>query len=88
MDWMSTYRPDLLMQEWRAIFDNIDNNTRIIFRSAHRWPTYLQNLVIPGESDNFMLMERLRFHPGLASSLMAQDRVHTYAGFHIADVIL
>jgi len=87
MDWMSTYRPDLLVQEWQAIFGNTEKNARIIFRSAHRWPRYLHNLIVPGEGDNFLLTDRLKFHPGLANSLMAHDRVHTYAGFHIADVM-
>lgn len=87
MDWMSTYRPELLVQEWQAIFGNTEKNARIIFRSAHRWPRYLHNLIVPGEGDNFLLTDRLKFYPGLANSLMAHDRVHTYAGFHIADVM-
>ena len=87
MDWMSTYRPELLVQEWQAIFGNTEKNARIIFRSAHRWPRYLHNLIVPGEGENFLLTDRLKFYPGLANSLMAHDRVHTYAGFHIADVM-
>jgi S-adenosylmethionine-diacylglycerol 3-amino-3-carboxypropyl transferase len=31
-------------------------------------------------------MEMLHFHPELAQALTRQDRVHTYAGFHIADI--
>jgi hypothetical protein len=27
-----------------------------------------------------------RFHPELARELTKQDRVHTYAGFHIVDL--
>ncbi len=87
MDWMSTYRPDILVQEWQAIFANADKNARIISRSAHKWPRYLQNLVIPQGTDNFMLADRLKFHPDLSDPLQARDRVHTYAGFHVADVI-
>jgi hypothetical protein len=30
----------------------------------------------------------LDWHDALATRLQAQDRVHTYAGFHIADVPL
>ena len=87
MDWMSTYRPELLVQEWQAIFGNTEKNARIIFRSAHRWPRYLHNLIVPGEGDNFLLTDRLKFYPGLSNSLKAHDRVHTYAGFHIADMM-
>ena len=32
------------------------------------------------------LDEVVRFHPALAHQLALADRVHTYAGFHIADV--
>ena len=32
------------------------------------------------------LRDALRFHDGLAMALQSQDRVQTYAGFHIADV--
>jgi S-adenosylmethionine-diacylglycerol 3-amino-3-carboxypropyl transferase len=32
------------------------------------------------------LRELLHFRDELAMALQAQDRVHTYAGFHIADV--
>lgn len=87
MDWMSSYRPDALVQEWQAIFANATQNARIICRSAHQWPSYLQTLFIPSGQHGFRLTERLRFHPQLAASLQSQDRVHTYAGFHIADVI-
>lgn len=31
-------------------------------------------------------VDALRFHPERARELTRQDRVHTYAGFHIADV--
>jgi S-adenosylmethionine-diacylglycerol 3-amino-3-carboxypropyl transferase len=32
------------------------------------------------------LTELVRFHPEWARELTRQDRVHTYAGFHIADL--
>mgnify|MGYP003526222172 CR=1 FL=1 len=43
------------------------------------------------ELDNFphdspRLRELLRFHDAWADELSRHDRVHTYAGFHIADV--
>jgi S-adenosylmethionine-diacylglycerol 3-amino-3-carboxypropyl transferase len=87
MDWMSSYRPDALVEEWQAIFNSASQEARVICRSAHQWPSYLQNLIIPDGQQRYRLVERLRFYPELAASLQAKDRVHTYAGFHIADVI-
>ncbi|KOR31446.1 S-adenosylmethionine:diacylglycerol 3-amino-3-carboxypropyl transferase [Achromatium sp. WMS2] len=85
MDWMSSYYPDALAEEWSAIIDRAGPNTRIIFRSAHATPSYLDNVIPnPGEPP---LHDRLRFHPELAEELQTKDRVHTYAGFHIADLI-
>jgi len=87
MDWMSSYLPDALIEEWQAIFASATNDARIICRSAHKSPAYLQTLRIPDGKNNHLLTERLQFHPQLADSLQAHDRVHTYAGFHIADVL-
>ena len=82
MDWMSSFNPQALQEEWNAIVDNATPGARIIFRSAHRHPQYLEKVLIGGR----LLQEELRFHDGLALALEPLDRVHTYAGFHIADM--
>lgn len=84
MDWMSSYRPQALAEEWQAIFDKATEHARTIFRSAHAWPSYLDHLMLPGSQDR--VLNRLEFHPNLAVELTRRDRVHTYAGFHIADL--
>jgi len=84
MDWMSCYRPQDLADEWEAIFDRAAPGARLIFRSAHARPTYLAGLRLPAQGE--AVLGRLRFHDELAQRLHAGDRVHTYAGFHIADV--
>lgn len=84
---MSSCRPDALVQEWQAISASAGKDARVICRSAHQWPSYLQNLTTPDGQQKYRLVERLHFYPQLAASLQAHDRVHTYAGFHIADVI-
>jgi S-adenosylmethionine-diacylglycerol 3-amino-3-carboxypropyl transferase len=81
MDWMSSYLPEALLEEWRAILERASPGARIILRSAHRRPDYLDRLKVDGRP----LKEILRFHDGLAMALQPLDRVHTYAGFHIAD---
>jgi len=84
MDWMSTYEPKALAEEWDWILARACTDARLIFRSAHARPEYLD--VPQLEPENGRLTERLRFFPELAAELQMRDRVHTYAGFHIADV--
>lgn len=85
MDWMSSYYPAALAEEWDAIINCATPNVRVIFRSAHATPNYLDTVVPrPGEPG---LSERLKFHTELAQKLQLLDRVHTYAGFHIADMV-
>lgn len=85
MDWMSSVQPCALAEEWDAIFARARRDARVIFRSAHAWPSYLDHVRV-GDG-NARAVERLRFHPELAAALAPRDRVHTYAGFHIADVL-
>jgi S-adenosylmethionine-diacylglycerol 3-amino-3-carboxypropyl transferase len=86
MDWMSSLYPVALAEEWSAIIERAAPGSRVIFRSAHAEPSYLKNVRVPLEGGERMLNEMLTFHPRLARDLMRQDRVHTYAGFHIADL--
>jgi len=79
MDWMSSYYPQLLLEEWKAIADRASPSARVIFRSAHRSPPYLDSIVVDGKP----LRARLQFDDELAAELSRRDRVHTYAGFHI-----
>lgn len=82
MDWMASHYPAALAEEWQAIFQRMSPGARIIFRSAHADPAYLRSLHVPGTGP---LAERLTFDRALAARLAPLDRVHTYAGFHIAE---
>ncbi len=84
MDWMASYYPEALIEEWQWILKRAVPGARLIFRSAHRRPRYLEALRFGENRCN--LRELLEFKDALALSLQPQDRVHTYAGFHIADV--
>jgi S-adenosylmethionine-diacylglycerol 3-amino-3-carboxypropyl transferase len=84
MDWMAGYYPLSLNEEWNAILDCASPGARIIFRSAHSNPKYLEWITV-GAARKY-LHEVLDFHEAEARQLSLQDRVHTYAGFHIADV--
>ena len=85
MDWMSSYYPEALAEEWTAIIDRASPDARLIFRSAHAEPNYLDLIEIGERRDR--LRERLVFHRELADELQRRDRVHTYAGFHVADLV-
>lgn len=84
MDWMSSYHPQALTEEWSLILQRARSDARIIFRSAHAAPRWLESLELGAEQGR--LRDRLSFHPELAAAMQPLDRVHTYAGFHIADL--
>jgi S-adenosylmethionine-diacylglycerol 3-amino-3-carboxypropyl transferase len=82
MDWMANHYPQALVEEWREILAHATPSARVIFRSAHSRPRYLDTISV----DGVKLTQHLVFHEDLARELSRQDRVHTYAGFHICDV--
>lgn len=85
MDWMSSYHPAALVEEWNAILDRAKSGARILLRSAHADPDFLKWVRVgPGQQ---RLDQVLRFDHDLAARLHRQDRVHTYAGFRIAHVV-
>jgi S-adenosylmethionine-diacylglycerol 3-amino-3-carboxypropyl transferase len=86
MDWMSTFYPGALAEEWRAILERAAPGARVIFRSAHADPAYLGTLRVAHAGGTQPLTKLLHFQREFAARLQREDRVHTYAGFHIADV--
>jgi S-adenosylmethionine-diacylglycerol 3-amino-3-carboxypropyl transferase len=84
MDWMSSYHPAALVEEWEAIRERAAPRARILLRSAHAKPAYLDAIRIGPRGDR--LRDVFRFEDAMADALQPQDRVHTYAGFVIADV--
>lgn len=85
MDWMSSYYPEALAEEWMAILTRATPDARVIFRSAHAAPAYLDQVRVGARRAR--LRERLVFQEALARDLQRHDRVHTYAGFHVADLV-
>lgn len=86
MDWMASYDHIALGEEWRWIMRRAAPGARLIFRSAHAEPTYLDSVWIGRRHRLRRLREVVNFHPALARELTRDDRVHTYAGFHIGDL--
>lgn len=83
MDWMSSYHPDALVEEWNAILDRASQDARVLLRSAHADPPFMHWLRAGPRS--LPLAAQFRFNSALAARLHRDDRVHTYAGFFIAD---
>jgi S-adenosylmethionine-diacylglycerol 3-amino-3-carboxypropyl transferase len=84
MDWMSSYHPAALIEEWNAILARAAPGARILLRSAHANPAFLDWVEIG--TARRRLPEVVHFDRELAARLQRQDRVHTYAGFMIAHV--
>jgi S-adenosylmethionine-diacylglycerol 3-amino-3-carboxypropyl transferase len=86
MDWMSSYQPQALVEEWQAIMARAAPRARVIFRSAHAQPRYLRALRIPLQDRVRRLHDLVHFDRDLATRLQLSDRVQTYAGFHIGQL--
>jgi S-adenosylmethionine-diacylglycerol 3-amino-3-carboxypropyl transferase len=86
MDWMASYHPELLAEEWEAIVARATPDARVIFRSAHAEAAYLDHIRIMRHGRPRPVRDLLHFHRDLARHLSHEDRVHTYAGFHIGDL--
>lgn len=83
MDWMSTYYPDALREEWEAIIQRAAPGARILLRSAQSQPAYLEAVALGPEQRR--LRELLAFREEGIDAWQAADRVHTYAGLVVAD---
>lgn len=86
MDWLGARDARALADEWEAILARAAPGARIIFRSAHARPWFMDQLRVALSGAWRPLDELLHFDEALARRLHAFDRVHTYGGFHIADV--
>ena len=85
MDWLAASRMDELAREWAAIIERAAPGARVIFRSAHARPAFMDRLRVPGGGRGRPLASLLHFDEARAARLQREDRVHTYAGFHIAE---
>jgi S-adenosylmethionine-diacylglycerol 3-amino-3-carboxypropyl transferase len=83
MDWMSSYYPRALEEEWDALLRRMEPGGLILFRSGHAAPPFLDTTRVgPARAP---LRHALRFRAEEARALARADRVHTYASFHIAE---
>lgn len=76
-DWLAWHQPQVLAEEWQAIFANSRPGTKILLRSAGFDLSFLPASVLA----------RLRFFPERTGPLHSQDRVGTYGSLHLAEVL-
>ncbi len=87
MDWLGAHDAAALAEEWEMILARAAPSAKILFRSAHARPWFLDRLTITADGAQRPLRDVLRFDETLARRLHLRDRVHTYAGFHIAEAM-
>ena len=86
MDWLSTFRYPLLVNEWQAIANRAAEDSRVIFRSGGMKVEYVDPIQIEVNGRLRRLGNLLNYHQELANELHQKCRVHTYGSFYIADL--
>lgn len=82
MDWMSSYYPEALSEEWEGILATAAPEARVLLRSAHAAPPFLTWLRLGAGQRG--LEECFELERETAVRLQGEDRVHTYPGFVVA----
>ena len=86
MDWLSTHQMHALEQEWQAIVENANPGARILWRSGGMKTSFVDSIHVRTNGKIRRVGDLLRYNKSLAHELHAQDRVHTYGSFYIADL--
>lgn len=87
MDWLAAHRLDWLQAEWQALVRAAMPGARILWRSGGLRTDFVDALEVDAGSRRRRVGDLLRYNRPLAAALHAQDRVHTYGSFHIADLV-
>lgn len=85
MDWLATYGKPILQEEWQAIAEHTNTNSRILWRSAATKVDFVDPIEVQVDGTRTSLENLLDYQTDLARELHAIDRVHTYGSFYIAD---
>jgi len=86
MDWLSTYRKDVLEREWQAIAKRAKKEARILWRSGGLKVEFVDPILVKRAGRSRKLKDFLSYQTDLAKKLHPLDRVHTYGSFYIADL--
>ncbi|RPI84826.1 MAG: DUF3419 family protein [Planctomycetaceae bacterium] len=84
MDWMSTWRIDLLREEWQALIDRAAPQARFLWRSGGTQTDFVDPLRVNFRGREAAVGDLLSYDRELANRLHPLDRVHTYGCFSIA----
>jgi S-adenosylmethionine-diacylglycerol 3-amino-3-carboxypropyl transferase len=88
MDWLADKCFPSLVAEWQAIVARASGDARLIWRSGGLRTSFLDRVQVTTGGRTAELPELLHHQRELALTLHAQDRVHTYGSFSIADLRL
>lgn len=88
MDWLCKGERQALTSEWQAIVNRCSSNAMILWRSAGLSVDFVDTLKVSVDGKRREVGELLTYQKSMAAQLHAQDRVHTYGSFYIADVRL
>ena len=86
MDWLSTHRHNLLVDEWQTIVDNAAPKTKILFRSGGMEVDFVDPIEVNINGQQKKLGDMLVYEKEKAAELHKVDRVHTYGNFYIANL--
>lgn len=86
MDWLSSDLLPVLQAEWQALMDRACQGARMIWRSGGLRTDFVDRLRVTYRGMEREVGELLRYQTALAAQLHAQDRVHTYGSFYIAEL--
>jgi S-adenosylmethionine-diacylglycerol 3-amino-3-carboxypropyl transferase len=88
MDWLADRCFPSLVAEWQAIVARASEDARLIWRSGGLRTNFLDRVQVATGGRTAELPELLHYQRELSETLHAQDRVHTYGSFSIADLRL
>jgi S-adenosylmethionine-diacylglycerol 3-amino-3-carboxypropyl transferase len=88
MDWLSTHLQSMLQRQWQALLQRSAPHSRILWRSGGLSVDFVDPIEVTVRRKTRRLGELLLYQRELAQRLHAQDRVHTYGSFYIADLNL
>ncbi len=86
MDWLSNVNYAALQQEWQILVDRAAPGARFLWRSGGLNVEYVDPIEVVYGGQRHRIGDLLTYYRDLATTLHAQDRVHTYDSFYIADL--
>ncbi len=87
MDWLSTAKYPVLVEQWQALVDRAAPQTRFLWRSGGLHVDFVDPIAVKIDGRSQPLGEVLTYDTDLAARLHKVDRVHTYGSFYIADLV-